>query len=55
MKDTGVYYKAKQIEHSRPMFELASFPMLAAFSVLLEDSDVIQFIYILCLYFRILK
>ena len=34
-----MYYKAQQIEHSRPMFEIASFPTLAAFSVLLEDCE----------------
>eukprot|EP01114_Cavostelium_apophysatum_P013913 TRINITY_DN3475_c0_g1_i1.p1 TRINITY_DN3475_c0_g1~~TRINITY_DN3475_c0_g1_i1.p1 ORF type:complete len:1736 (+),score=542.67 TRINITY_DN3475_c0_g1_i1:271-5478(+) len=38
-KDKSIYYRAKQIEHVRPMFEVAWAPMLAAFSVLLEHSD----------------
>eukprot|EP01117_Protostelium_nocturnum_P012512 TRINITY_DN4612_c0_g1_i4.p1 TRINITY_DN4612_c0_g1~~TRINITY_DN4612_c0_g1_i4.p1 ORF type:complete len:1640 (+),score=303.31 TRINITY_DN4612_c0_g1_i4:223-5142(+) len=33
------YYRAKQTELVKPMFEIAWGPMLAAFSVLMEDSD----------------
>lgn len=47
-KDKTTYYRAKQIELVRPMFEIAWGPMLAAFSVLLEDSDD-QEIILLCL------
>jgi len=38
-KDSSTYYRSKQIEHVKPMFEIASFPTLAALSVLLEHSD----------------
>lgn len=38
-KDKAVYYRAKQIEHVKPMFELSWGPMMAAFSVLLEHTD----------------
>jgi len=48
-KDKGTtYYRAKQTELVKPMFDIAWRPMLAAFSVLLEDSDDPE-VYMLCL------
>eukprot|EP01119_Soliformovum_irregulare_P013394 TRINITY_DN3553_c0_g1_i7.p1 TRINITY_DN3553_c0_g1~~TRINITY_DN3553_c0_g1_i7.p1 ORF type:complete len:1701 (-),score=587.09 TRINITY_DN3553_c0_g1_i7:49-5151(-) len=38
-RDKVIYYRAKQIEHVRPMFEVVWPPMIAAFSVLLEEMD----------------
>ena len=39
ISDKGIFYRAKQIEHVKPMFELSWPPFLAAFSVLLEHHD----------------
>ncbi|PRP79080.1 brefeldin A-inhibited guanine nucleotide-exchange protein 2-like [Planoprotostelium fungivorum] len=48
-KDKGtMYYRAKQTELVQPMFDIAWRPMLAAFSVLMEDSDDPE-VYMLCL------
>lgn len=44
MKRKAKFFTATHIEHVRPMFELAWCPMLAAFSVLLEDSEVRKFL-----------
>mmetsp|Transcript_25091 Transcript_25091/g.27905 ORF Transcript_25091/g.27905 Transcript_25091/m.27905 type:complete len:953 (+) Transcript_25091:2-2860(+) len=40
MKKPSVYFTATNIAYVKPMFEIAWCPMLAAFSVVLEDTDV---------------
>lgn len=38
-KDKSTYHRTKQLEVVQPMFEITWCPMLAAFSILLEDSS----------------